>query len=192
MSNLVSVEVQDVRPTIFALEAQVVGAQMAGLQGLLHVARQVQAKARSNMATHHYSGRAEKAVTVWTSVKSLDYVQAKVGIRGNTFAPEGKTFEVGWRSQRGLQPPTQPLADWALRRGLAKTAAQAHRIGFAIARNMGQRGYSFGEFHWLSDAMDSERGAVLLTVERYMASSWGSQPRIPAGMPGAGRYLAAR
>lgn len=190
MTNLVSVEVGDVRPTIRSIEATLLGGQVAALQGLLKVARDIQSRARSNMATRHYDGRAEKAVTVWTSVKSSDYVQVKVGIRGNTFAPEGKTFEVGWRSAKGLQPPTQPLADWALRRGLASDERSAKRIGFAIARKMKTEGYSFGEFHWLTDAAEAERPTVEATVQRYMLGAWSAQPRVPAGSPGGGRFMA--
>lgn len=188
-SGLVSAQLSDVRPTIYSLEATLLRGNLAAVQGLLKVARDIQARARSNMGTHHYDGRAEKATTVWTSVKSPNYVQVKVGIRGNTFAPEGRTFEVGWHSRKGLQPPTAPLAEWALRRGLASDARQAHRIGFAIARRMKAVGYSFDEFHWLSDAAAAEAPNVQATVERYMVGSWASQPRVPAGQPGGGRFI---
>lgn len=177
----VSVTVGDVRPTIQFVEAEIASGAARATQGLLRVAREIQARARANMATHHYDGRAERATTVWTAVRSPMYVSVKVGIRGNTFAPEGKTFEVGWHSSRGLQPPTAPLAEWAIRRGIAHSPSQARSIGYAIARAQGRRGYSFGEFHWLTDAAASVAPSAESVVARYMAAGWASQPRDAGG-----------
>lgn len=181
MSPVISVEVEQTRETILGVRAIVQGAEDRALKGALRVAHDIQSRARSNMATHHYTGRAEEAVTVWTGINPIGGVRVHVGIRGNTFAPEGKTFEVGWRSKRGLQPPTAPLAEWVMRRGIASTPAKAKSVGFAIARSMKRKGYSFGEFHWLSDA----GGDALLTaptiIERYMQASWASQPRSALG-----------
>lgn len=89
-------------------------------------------------------------------------VTITVGIDHNNVPPffVGSTFEHGWHSDAGLQPPTQPLAEWALKRGLASTAREAAHIGFIIARNIGQRGYEFGEHHWLSDAWEANKGLV--------------------------------
>lgn len=173
--------VEDVRPTIVGIRAMVVAKEERALQGALAVAREIRTKARANMATHRYDKRAENAVTIWTGVSPFGGVRVHVGIRGNTFAPEGKTFEVGWHSQRGLQPPTAPLAEWAMRRGIAGSPAKAKSLGFVIARSMKHHGYSFGEFHWLSDAANDVMMTAPAVIERYMQSETASRPRDAGG-----------
>lgn len=184
------ITISGVRPTIVALEAEIFGMKARAFAGLMAVAKQVQATARGNMAQRHYEGRAEKATTIEVKEFSPVFSRITVGIHGSTFAPEGKTFEVGWRSERNLQPPVAPLAEWAIRRGLASNERDANRLAFVIARAQGKHGYSFGEFHWLSDAWRGHQAEAEATIASFMmVGSWASQPRVPAGSPGGGRFL---
>jgi hypothetical protein len=138
------------------------------LTGLANVAAKIQRRAKANASFHHYHGRLEDNIEWWQSFRSPTYVRYSVGIRGGKFVPEGKTFEVGWRSKKNLQPPTAPLAEWALAKGLADTPAKARSIGFLIAKRIGEKpGYSFGEFHWLKDAFDAETPNALATAMYY-------------------------
>lgn len=184
------VSTSGIRDTLYGLTAMVTASAMAAEAALLASAKRVQARAKQNVRKHRYDGRLENAITVRVSSKSnKNFVRVTVGIHGRTFAPEGATLERGWKSEKNLQPPSEPLAEWAKRRGLA-TEANMAAVGFLIARAMGRRpGYSFGARPWLAPAFESERLSVEPTVARYMLSAWGARPRIPAGQPGAGRFL---
>jgi hypothetical protein len=157
--------------------------------GLLAGAHAVQRKAKENLAPHHYKGRAEQQTTVSAPLITPGSVTVTVGIHGG-IAPEGRPLEYGWKSAGGKQPPTQAIADWLissgrgasmlssagveLRRNKAGfiTGAKARRVAptdaskvkglaFVIARNIKRRGYSFGELHWLENALRDETPTVL-------------------------------
>lgn len=184
LAVVTTVHLENVRPTIYSLAVEVTGYADRAAAGLIHEANVVRDKAKRNVRPYNYRtpGRLESAITTWISVKSQGYVSVKVGIRGNTFAPEGRTFEVGWRSAKGLRPPVAPLAQWVLDRGYASTEHDAKRIAFAMARRQGTTGYRFGERHWLSDAWSAVGPAeVEATVIHYMRSSFASQPRTVRG-----------
>lgn len=139
------------RATITELHV-VVGTTLAKAAiGLETAGRLVRDRARANMSSHHYMGRAERETKVSAPVFEPTRIMVSTGIHTGDFAPEGKTFEFNWKSKRGLQPPTDPIAEWAIRRGIANPK-NAKQIGFAIARAQAKRGYSFGEIHWLDDA----------------------------------------
>ncbi len=110
----VKIEVKDYRPVIrsvaMELDARITGA----LTGIANVAVKIQRRAISNAAQKHYSGRLEENIDWWESFRSPTYVRYSVGIRGNKFVPEGKTFEVGWRSKKNLQrrPLPWPSGLW--------------------------------------------------------------------------------
>jgi hypothetical protein len=152
------------RGTITELNVAVALSSARAAAGLEAGARVIQAKARQNMSSHHYRGRAEAATTVSPPVITPGWVDVKVGIQKGTWAPEGRTFEFGWHSKKGKQPPVKPLAEWALSRGIVGTEREAKSFGFVVARSMKKRGYSFGEFHWLEDAGRDSIPAVVAAV----------------------------
>lgn len=157
------------RETITALTVEVAAVTTRATAGLEAGARIIQAKARENISGHRYEGRVEAKTTVGRPiVYPPALVDVTVGVHGRDFAPEGKTFEFGWRSKKGLQPPVAPLAEWVMRRGITTNEQAARGIAFAIARKMGRSGYSFGEDHWLDDAAIVEGPLIAATVERYI------------------------
>lgn len=139
--------------------------QTKAVERLIGGAAFVAELAATNLAEHNYTGRAASAVRA-------DFIERKaapgfslphpllfsvqVGIPHNR-VPEffvGATFERGWKSKNGKQPPVEPLAMWAIARGLADTPSQAKRVGFIIAQNIAKRGYSFGTDKWLTNAWE--------------------------------------
>jgi len=176
----VKVLVHDYKPVIRSVALELDARMTGALTGMANVAAKISRRAKANAAFHHYSGRLEKNIEWWESFRSPTYVRYSVGIRGRKFVPEGKTFEVGWRSKKGLQPPTAPLAEWALAKGFASTPAEARSIGYMIAKKIGERpGYEFGEFHWLRDAFAAESPGALATAMLYGMKI--GQPRGPGG-----------
>ncbi len=79
----------------------------------------------------------------------------------------GSTFEHGWQSDAGKQPPVKPLAEWAMRRGIADSKS-ARSVGFMIAKTIGQKGYSFGEHHWLSDAWELHKTSAQALTSGFL------------------------
>lgn len=171
-----------IRETLVSLAAELTASADGALAGLLAEARRIQQRAKTNVRPYHYEGRLEDAIQVRVSIKNTSsFVRVTVGIHGRTFAPEGATFERGWHSEKGLMPPSEPIAFWAMRRGLAKDQKEADRLGFVIARAQGRRGYSFDRRPWLSSAFEAERASVEPTVARYILSTWGAQARDSGG-----------
>lgn len=172
-----------IRDTLVSLAASMTMNAVAAQNALLASARRIQAQARSNIRPYTYEGRLHDAITVRVSGKSSSHmVRVTVGIQARTFAPEGATFERGWKSEKGLHPPADAFVDWVVRRGLASDLREASSMAFGISRRMGERGgYSFGTRPWLGPAFAAEQGAVQPTVERYMLSTWGKQVRGPGG-----------
>ena len=176
----VKVLVHDYKPVIRSVALELDARMTGALTGMANVAAKISRRAKANAAFHHYSGRLEKNIEWWESFRSPTYVRYSVGIRGRKFVPEGKTFEVGWRSKKGLRPPTAPLAEWALAKGFASTPNEARRVGYMIAKKIGERpGYEFGEFHWLKDAFDAEMPSAMATAMAYGMRS--SVPRDARG-----------
>lgn len=210
--SVVGVFVTGIGPTVAALSLRSTAMVGRATLGLIEAAELVKERAKANMATHHYTGRAESLITV--SVPSVKkggvaiqaaydsgdiaagqalnaqvgvsrggsaesggairssavpaLITVTVGIHPPAFAPEGATFEKGWRSKKGKQPPTEPIALWVLSRGITGDAKEAKHIAFVVARNMKNKGYSFGEYHWLRDAWASEAPMVQATVARFL------------------------
>jgi hypothetical protein len=98
------------------------------------------------------------------------FVTFTVGIDHSDVPPffVGSTFEHGWVSSSGKQPPTEPLAEWALSRGIASSAKDAEHIGFAIARKIGRDGYKFGTFPWLSEAFNMNKDALAASSSGFL------------------------
>lgn len=165
---MISLAVVGVRETVAGLQAAVVrvGARASG--GLLVGAELVRERAKANIRRRHYMSRAERETTVGVPKVAPVYVDVLVGIQPGEFVPEGRTFEFGWHSRSGKQPPIDALAAWAIRRGLAHDADAARGVGFKIARNMKAHGYAFGEMHWLRDALRDEAPAVMAAVSRFV------------------------
>lgn len=184
----VQVRLLDFKPVIRSV-AMELDERVSGVHAsLLKTAVQIQRRAIANAATKHYDGRLEKNVEWWDSFHTSTYYRISVGIKPGKFVPEGATFEKGWRSEKGLQPPTAPFAEWALRRGIAKTKRDARSIGFILAQKQGQRpGYKFDQFHWLKDAFDAERDTALATAISFGLKVNGGGPARGAG----GRFIKA-
>lgn len=169
----VQILVHDYKPVIRSVAMELDSRVTGALTGLANVAAKIQRRAKANAAQHHYRGRLEDNIEWWESFRSKTYVRYSVGIKGKKFVPEGKTFEVGWRSKKGLQPPTAPFAEWAIAKGLADTPAKARSVGYILATRFAERarregsGYSFGEFHWLRDAFDAESPSAMQTAIYY-------------------------
>lgn len=182
-----SVTSNTIRPVLASLTAEIVGSAQAAQFALVASAKKIQAQARQNVRPYRYTGRLHGAIQVRASPKNdlskgFGLIRVTVGIHSRTFAPEGATFERGWFSQGGKTPPSEPFAMWAQKRRIAKNPKDAAKIGFLIARKMGERpGYTFGTRPWLGRAYDSEKAMVEPTVARYMMSTWGSAPRGPGG-----------
>lgn len=166
----IQIRITEARDTIKSLAIELSERARSAQAGLMTVAYKVEADARKNMAKHHYHGRAEGAIKTWVSFESPTYLRISVGIPGNTFAPEGATFERGWRSKAGKTPPSAPFAEWALERGIAKTIPRARQIGFIIAFRQGQKpGYTFGQDKWLTRAWENADGAdAVSTVSAFV------------------------
>lgn len=183
------VTVSGVRPTIVALTAEVQSRSARATAALVAGGNLIKGKAQANIAPYRYAGRLSAATTVQVHVKSQTFVSVTVGVHGRTFAPEGRTFEVGWRSSWGYQPPTDALTPWVMARGLASGEKEAKRVAFVVARAMGARGrrrpkaggYSFGQRHWLTDAWRDMQPVVEALVVRYSGAAWVSQPRDRGG-----------
>lgn len=171
-----------IRDTLYSLTAGVTGMTTRAADGLLNVAYNIQRRAQANVRPFRYQGRLHDAIKVKTSRHTTpNFIRVTVGIHARDFAPEGATFERGWHSEKGLMPPSEPIAFWAMRRGLAKDQKEADRLGFVIARAQGRRGYSFDRRPWLSSAFEAERASVEPTVARYILSTWGAQARDSGG-----------
>lgn len=196
VGGVIAVRVEGVRETIVALHADLEDINARALQGLLESGRRVRDQAKANVQPYNYNRRLHDNIRVWTSIVSPTFISVNVGLRGNTFAPEGKTFEIGWHSKKGLQPPVEPFTEWVIRRGIEKDPKKAKHVAYVMARAQGgngdrEEGYSFGERHWLSDAWALEQLQAAVTVERYALSNvgWMAQARVPEGQAGGGRFL---
>lgn len=139
------------------------GKQIAVASGkMVEAAHLIKEIAAANLEEHNFTGRTANAVEViGPSVAAEGAVLAfptrvtvAVGIRHTNVPPffVGATFENGWGSDTGKMPPIEPLARWAIARGIADTPAQARSLAFVIARKQAERGYTFGTFKWLSSA----------------------------------------
>jgi hypothetical protein len=128
--------------------------------------RLVQTAARANVSGRLYKGRLRNAITVSApDLSVVGTVSVAVGVQPGVWAPEGFTFEFGWKSKTGKRPPVAPLAAWALAKGIVSTEAEAKAFGFVVARNMGDKpGYSFGQTHWLANAARDTVPAVAVLV----------------------------
>lgn len=171
----VEILIRDYKPVIKSL-AMELDSRVIGVQGsLVNVAAKIQRLAKANAAKRHDLGRLEENIEWWQSFESPTYIRYSVGIKPGKFVPEGATFEKGWFSKQGKQPPTAPIAEWALRRGLTSKVSSANAIGFIIAKRQGERpGYTFGQFHWLKDAFDAEAPNALATAVYYGLKSHSS------------------
>lgn len=164
MAGPIVVTITGVRETLYVLSVEITKEQAAATAALVAAAELIRDRARTNAAAFRYSGRLEAATNVKgpTIIKGVTFVT--VGVHGE-FAPEGKTFETGWRSKSGLRPPSKSLEAWAESKGIA----DPKRAAFVIARAIGARGYSFGERHWLSSAFaevgPAATGMVAAAVE---------------------------
>jgi hypothetical protein len=120
------------------------------------------------MGEHNDLGLHEKAIVVMGPKVSADHVWAGVGVshsgKYGAQYPGAHAFQYGWHARKGKQPPTQALEEWVVRRGLASDGTPARRMAYLIARNIKNSGFSFGEFHWLSDAADIAAPAVIAIV----------------------------
>ncbi len=167
------VTVLGVRETIAELHIAVSAMALRGTAGLVAGGKIIQELARENLAPHHYRGTAERQVSVSTPVVSPTEVVVTVGHHWPPFNPTGYTFEYGWHSQSGRRPPVQPIEDWLNTKGFAARGGRpmtSRQAAFIVARAIGQRGYSFGEDHWLDDAAAEGAGAVVGAV--YAAVQW--------------------
>lgn len=79
-------------------------------------------------------------------------------------APHADFVESGTRPHR---PPIQPLADWAKVKGLARTDAEARRIGFLVARAIAVRGTP--PVHYFRDAWTQLQGELPAIMQRELA-----------------------
>ena len=165
MAEAFTLVVTGLRGTIAGLNLAVATTVAKGTAALEAGARIIQVKARANMATHHYTGRAESATQVSVPVvDAAQTVHVKVGILPGTWAPEGNTFEFGWHSKKGKQPPNAPIAEWLMRRGIVSNDSEAKRVAFVVGRKMKEDGYSFGTYRWLDQAAQESMPAVVSAV----------------------------
>jgi hypothetical protein len=165
MPPLIGMTVVGLRGTITALDVGVAATVAKAVAGLEAGARIIQVRARANVAGRRYHGRLDASITVGAPDLSVPgTVRVGVGVQPGVWAPEGRTFEFGWHSKSGKRPPVKPLMLWAMERGLASDERTAKKIAFVVARNIGDRGYSFGQSHWLDNAARDTLPAVAATV----------------------------
>lgn len=158
----------------------------------------IQTRAKANLKPHHYHGRAEQQTTVSAPLITPTSVSVTVGIHGGV-APEGRPLEYGWKSGAGKRPPSSAIEDWltgssqgaailasatgvAVKRNsrgfiasgkssrvAADDRSKVKGLAFVIARNIGKRGFAFGELHWLESAVHDETPSVLGEMQKAMA-----------------------
>jgi Bacteriophage HK97-gp10, putative tail-component len=162
--------VTGLRGTIYGIDVAVALTVAKATAALEAGARLVQAAARANVEGRKYTGRLSDSITVAAPDLSVaESVTVAVGVQPGVWAPEGFTFEFGWRSKTGKRPPVAPLAAWALAKGIVGTEAEAKSFGFLVSRAMGARpGYSFGQTHWLANASRDTVPAVAVLVKSAM------------------------
>lgn len=78
-------------------------------------------------------------------------------------APHAGPIEYGTRPFR---PPTEPLAEWAMRKGLAIDEAEAERIAFAVANVIAERGIE--PRHFMAKAWDRLPPVLAREVQRAL------------------------
>ncbi|HTR71861.1 MAG TPA: hypothetical protein VMH41_16750 [Mycobacteriales bacterium] len=134
----------------------------------------IESRARANVEDeHHFTGNLAQNLHTEVQGSGLD-LEAHVGV-STGLVPEGRPLEFGWPAGSGKQPPTDAIARWLAskpeiagsplvtrssagfirRKGTIAQISQDAAIrsrAFLIARAIGQRGYSFGALHWLSQA----------------------------------------
>lgn len=193
----ISIYVTGVNKAMMALAIANAELQVRGIAGMYAGAKLVQKQAKTNLNQHRWHGTTASKVVISGPPRMLGelggapyalggWISFTVGIpheQWPAFAV-GATFEHGWHSKRGKQPPTAPLAKWAVSRGLVRPGQSAKQVGFIIARTIKKRGYSFGEHHWLRDAWIAQSAAVAATVEHFLGMPQADQPRSRGGQFG--------
>ena len=170
-----------VREVVVALDLEGMRTIARATAGLLAGGKIVEGLAKANLAGHKDTGRAVAAIQTFGpsvkgptvgggSVSVVPHVWVGVGIPHTSAAyPGAYTFEFGWHSGKGKQPPIAPIMAWAMRRGISSDEEGARQAAFAIARSIGKEGYTFGESHWLDDAAIAGAPAVVATVRSALS-----------------------
>ena len=133
-------------------------------EGLLTGAAIIRDAAKDNVETHHFHGTAADATEVGRLELGDEIDTVDVGVLDLSNAPHARALEYGWKSETGMQPPVEPIAEWALERGIVDDDKSARSFGFAVARKIATEGFSFDKLSWLGDAATASIPAVEAAV----------------------------